>query len=159
MDAFIRNMQQKTVEERLCTEPKENPKEALRFAVAFEEGISLQKSFTGGNEIKKEPKYAFDNKGKNRCTRCGMEFAQTHIMTCKATNEKCRYCGLTGHFMRMCKRPKNANFSEIGRSSNRGGLRRVNMIGQTTDQSEGSSEWDEDNVVLRLDGTGIHPLY
>ena len=54
--------------------------------------------------------------------------------------------------MRMCKRPRNANSKGTGRRFNRGGLRRVNLIGQATDQSEGSSEWDEDNVVLRLDG-------
>ena len=61
--------------------------------------------------------------------------------------------------MRMCKRPKKANFRGTGRSSNRGGLRRVNLIGQAADQSEGSSEWDEDNAVLRLDGTGVPPSY
>ena len=60
MDAFIQNMHNKTVQERLCTEPKENPQEA-RFAVAFEEGISQQKSFTGSNDIKKEPIFAIDN--------------------------------------------------------------------------------------------------
>ena len=55
--------------------------------------------------------------------------------------------------MRKC--PKNANFGETGRSSDRGGQLRVNLMGQTEDQSEGSSEWNEDNVVLRL---GIPPI-
>ena len=40
----------------------------------------------------------------------------------------------------------------------RDGLRRVNPIGQSTDQSEGSSRWGEDNVMLRLDGTDIQPF-
>ena len=42
-DAFIQNMNNKTVQQRLCTEPKEEPEEALKFAIAFEEGISQQK--------------------------------------------------------------------------------------------------------------------
>ena len=32
--------------------------------------------------------------------------------------------------MRMCKRPKKANYIGTDRSSNRGGLRRVNLIEQ-----------------------------
>ena len=44
MDAFIQSVHNKTVQERLCIEPEENPQEALRFAVALEEGISHQKS-------------------------------------------------------------------------------------------------------------------
>ena len=40
-------MQSKTVQERLSTEPKEQPQEALRFAITFEEGIRQQKNFVG----------------------------------------------------------------------------------------------------------------
>ena len=58
----------------------------------------------------------------------------------------------------MCKRPKNANLRRTGRYSNSDGLRRVNPIGQSRDQSEGSSEWYEDNVELRLDGQDVHPV-
>ena len=53
--------------------------------------------------------------------------------------------------MRMRKRPKTAKLKD------RGGLRKVpvvNLIGQSVDQSEWSSERDEGNVVLRLDVTG-----
>ena len=98
MDAFIQKMHTRTVQERSCTEPKENPQEALRFAVAFEEGISQQKSFTGANEMKKEPKYAIDNKGKKPFWRCGVEFVQNHLMTCKVKNKKRRNCGINWPF-------------------------------------------------------------
>ena len=37
-------------------------------------------------------------------------------------------------------------------------MRKINLIGQAADQSEGSSEWDEDNMVLRLDGEGAPPF-
>ena len=37
-DIFIINLKNSTVQEKLCTEPKTTPKEALEFAIAFEEG-------------------------------------------------------------------------------------------------------------------------
>ena len=37
-------------------------------------------------------------------------------------------------------------------------MRRNNIIGQTTDQSEGSSDWYEENAVLQLNGTGVSPF-
>ena len=84
MDTFIQNMHNKTVQMRLCTDPKEQPQEALRFAIAFEEGIIQQQSFTSGNITKKEPVCAIENKNKNPCTRCGWEFNQNHLSVCKA---------------------------------------------------------------------------
>ena len=69
MDTFIQNMNNKTVEERLCTDRKNQPKEALRFAIAFEEGIAQQQNFTGGSAMKKETLYAIVGRGKNQCTR------------------------------------------------------------------------------------------
>ena len=47
MDAFIQNMNNKSVQERLCTEPNGELQEAFRFAIAFEEGIHQQKTFEG----------------------------------------------------------------------------------------------------------------
>ena len=55
--------------------------------------------------------------------------------------------------MRMYKRPETANFRRRARFSNRGRLGRINLIGKASDESEGSSECNDDNV-LRLDGTG-----
>ena len=59
MDTFIQNMNNKMVQQKLCTEPKEEQQEAFRFAVAYEERISQHKTFeTGAKEIKAEPVYA-----------------------------------------------------------------------------------------------------
>ena len=82
-------MHNKTVQERLCTEPKEQPQEALRFAIAFEEGISQQKSIGGNTDIENEPVYAIDNKNRIPCTRCGLELVTNYLAVCKAKNEKC----------------------------------------------------------------------
>ena len=42
LDMFILHMNNKKVQEKLCTEPKE-PEQALEFAIAFEEGVKRQK--------------------------------------------------------------------------------------------------------------------
>ena len=55
-DIFILNMKSLTVQEKLCTEPKANPQEALAFAIAFEEGTIRQKSYGDTKpQIKIEP--------------------------------------------------------------------------------------------------------
>ena len=48
-------MNNKTVQQQLCTEPKEEPEEEFRFAMVFEERISQQRNFGGGQEMKREP--------------------------------------------------------------------------------------------------------
>ena len=87
-------MNNKTVQERLCTEPKNDPQEVFRFAVAYEEGVSQHKTYEGRNvykEIKQEPVFAL-NERKNPCTRCGLEFNNGHLAECKAKHEGCRNC-------------------------------------------------------------------
>ena len=44
-DIFILNMRNSAVQEKLCTEPKNTPKEALDFAIASEQGSLRQKSY------------------------------------------------------------------------------------------------------------------
>ena len=61
--------------------------------------------------------------------------------------------------MRRSKRPKVANFRGNAKFANRGGMRRVNLIGQTADQSEDSSELDVDKIVLRLEGGNGAPPF
>ena len=52
LDTFIQNMNNKTVQQNLCTEPKNDPHEAFRFAIAYEEGINQHRAFEGGSAIK-----------------------------------------------------------------------------------------------------------
>ena len=51
------------VQQNVCTEPKDNPQEAFRFAVAFEEGINQHHTFESGKkEVKNEPVYVTEQK-------------------------------------------------------------------------------------------------
>ena len=102
LDAFIQNINNETVQQRLCTDPKDIPDEALRFAVVFEEGISQLRSF--GREVEKikdEPICSNIERPQNPFTRCRLEFVQNHLSTCEAKDEPRRNCGGIGHFARI----------------------------------------------------------
>ena len=146
------------VQQKLCTEPKDNPQEAFRLAVTYEEGISQHQTFESGRRaIKNEPVYAVTER-KNPCTRCGLEFSQNHLTLCKAKSEKCRNCATIGHYARMCKRHKNGNVSGRGNFGVRAGMRRINLIEREDHQSEESNEQDEDNMVLHNGGIDNPPF-
>ena len=133
-------MNNKSVQQKLCTEPKDDPQEAFRFAVEYEEGISQHKAYESSTkESKSEPVYAVTER-KNPCTRCGLEFSQNHLEVCKAKKERCRNFSTIGHFARMCKRPKNGNVRGIGSFTGRPETRRNNLIEQDANQSEESTE-------------------
>ena len=77
LDMFILHMNNKKVQEKLCTEPRE-PDQALEFAIAFKEGVKRQKSYglqTTENPkiaVKTEPVYAIEKSSNPRdCFRCG----------------------------------------------------------------------------------------
>ena len=82
---------------KLTTEPKETPEEVLKFAEAFEEGISQQKTYGNPTMIKDEPvcNVAQGTSGltkpsgnEARCFRCGFEnFTPAHLKDCRAKNE------------------------------------------------------------------------
>ena len=57
------------------------------------------------------------------------------------------------------KKPKSGNIRGRGRNNHQAGKRRVNLIGRDDDQSDASSETQEDNVVLHLEGKQGHPPF
>ena len=92
-DIFNSNMHNKAVQERLCTEPKSNPNEALQFAVAFEEGVKRQ-AFDGNQnwesklEVKTKPNSMCTNTSGKVCFSCGSSnFTLQHISQCRAAKK------------------------------------------------------------------------
>ena len=79
-DIFILYLRNLAAQEKLCTEPRNSPKEALDFAIAFQEG-SLREHKV---ERKAEPMYTVYK--KKDCLRCGMEknFTMDHLEVCRA---------------------------------------------------------------------------
>ena len=67
-------MANKQAQEKLCTERKEMPAEALHFAKAFENGLKSRKSHAYINKepkVKEEPIFAVSNSNSRECWRCG----------------------------------------------------------------------------------------
>ena len=112
MDVFIANMTNETVQTKLTTEPKSTPDEVLKFAEAYEEGITRQKTYGNPMTIKDEPVYNvaqgpsnYTRTGRNdaKCYRCGFgNFTPAHLKECRARNEICNKCKLKGNFARCC---------------------------------------------------------
>ena len=134
-DIFILNMKNLAVQEKLCTEPKTTPKDALEFAIAYEEGTLRQKSY-GENKvtIKSEPICTVTGKKKG-CLRCGKEnFSMEHLKVCPAKGKQCTKCGVTGHFGRVCRRaPKQQNTQKQP-------PRRVNWVEEQEDDEDKEDE-------------------
>ena len=105
-------MNNKKVQEKLCTEPKE-PDQALNFAIAFEEGVKRQKAYgtqlaeTPKTTIKSEPVYAVEKSNPREFYRCGeANFTMEHVNVCMATNHRCKYCKVIGHLEKCCSKKK-----------------------------------------------------
>ena len=141
-DIFILNMNNKQEREKLCTEPKETPAEALQFAIAFEDGLKRQRSYGYINQeprVKDDPVCAISSSNNSKeCWRCGaVNFTLDHMKKCKANNVMCNHCGRKGHLERVCNQKKReANL-------NSGKPRTFGNSVQLVDQ-DGAGEDDEE---------------
>ena len=160
-DVFILNMNNKKVQEKLCVEPFDDPQDALKYAISYEEGVKSQKTMGIGvaesskTAIKTEPVCAVEKVNKRECFRCGVgNFTTDHIKKCPATNHKCEFCDITGHLEKCCnqKYPERRKQMKQRLQSRRRGMARINYI------SEDSEEWDDDEMVLQVIGEGAKPF-
>ena len=154
-------MNNKKVQEKLCVEPFDDPQDALKYAISYEEGVKRQKTMGIGvaesskTAIKTEPVCAVEKVNKRECFRCGVgNFTTDHIKKCPATNHKCEFCDITGHLEKCCnqKYPERRKQMKQRLQSRRRGMARINYI------SEDSEEWDDDEMVLQVIGEGAKPF-
>ena len=143
-------MANKQVQEKLCTEPKETPAEALQFAIAFEDGLKRQKSYGYINQerkMKEEPVCAVSTSNSRECWRCGAgNFTLDDVKRCKATEAMRNYCGCKGHLERVCNQKRKDTYQKSGTS--RGSGRSVQLV----DQEDFDDEEDDDYMVLNVEG-------
>ena len=168
MDVFIANMANETVQRKLTTEPKENPEDVLRFAEAYEEGITQQKSYGNPTMIKDEPvcnvaqgssNYTKPNRNDAKCFRCGFEnFTPAHLKDCRAKNEICNKCKVKGHFARCCRGGTNGKngWTQKQPTQQKGGaqLKRINAV-NSAENSSNESTGDENAVLMVNKGPKI----
>ena len=152
-DVFIVNMNNKEVQQKMCTEPKSTIEENIQFAFAYEEGIIRQQSFeqTTQPNIKCEPKDINNiNKKmgtKQKCFRCEGQFTPQHLKECKAIGVTCMKCEKKGHFAKCCQ-TKSSNFAKSRKVAE--APQRIQKIDGWDETSEESIT--EDNCVLTIEG-------
>ena len=146
-DIFVLNMINNQVQEKLCTEPKKNPAEALQFAIAFEDGLKRQKScgyVSQEVKVEEEPTCAVSSSNTRECWRYGAgNFTLEHLSKCKALNAMCNYCGRKRHLERVCSQ-KNSNLKF---DNSRGFGKRV----QRVDPEESGEDDEGEDMVLKVD--------
>ena len=143
-DIFILNIKNLAVQEKLCTEPKASPKDALDFAIAYEEG-TLQQKLYGDTKVsvKSEPICVVTK--KKGCLRCGTEnISMEHLKVCPAKGKKCNKCGILGHFGRVCRKQQKPQTPQ------KQAPRRVNGVDEESDNQDEK----EEQYVLGIDGGG-----
>ena len=144
-------MSNKQVQEKRCTEAKDNPVDALQFAIAFEDGLKRQRTYGYINQepkIKEEPvcSVSGEKQNKRECWRCGAaNFTLDHLNRCEAPNSICNYCGKKGHLEKVCNQKKSDNNQKFGKS--RVFAKRVQLVDQ-----EDTDDKDENYMVLNVEG-------
>ena len=144
-DIFLSIMKNTVVQERLFTEPKDTPEEALKFAVAFEQGTQQKKTiWLKPTTMKEVPVVAVEK--PNECYKCGVKpFVAGHQKICRSKNIQCRNCGKMGHYGRMC-RIKQPETKQKARYQ-----KKVNVVQQKTEWSSSEDESGEEVEMLHID--------
>ena len=154
-DIFVLNLSNELLQEKLGTEPKDTPAEALQFAIAFEDGLKRQKTYGYiGQEakIKEEPVCVVSGSSFNtrECWRCGAgNFTMEHPKFFKGPNAMCNYCGRKRHLEKVCNQKKEDKFQQNGKFKANGSSEQTNRRVQLVDQEDGD---DENIMVLNVEG-------
>ena len=158
-DVFIVNMNNKEVQQKLCTEPKTNVNDNIQFAIAYEEGTIRQQSFETLEKpkIKAEPSEINNiNQSAKRwgpqkkCFRCEGIFTPQHLKECKAIGITCMKCGKKGHFAKCCQTKGAGNFAKSRKVAKP--PQRIQRIDEWSDSENEGSIVDEEKVVLTIEG-------
>ena len=160
-DMSVLNMSKKQAQERLCTEPKEDPTAALQFAIAFEKGIRRQKMIgqpCTSTKVKEEPVFMVaGHKDKKECWRCGAgEFTAAHLKVCKAPETNCNYCGIKGHFEKCCNSKQKDRLKNISMPKNFDRKFQNAKRVQRVDYFEEDQDSDSDEMVLNVESEGTY---
>ena len=158
-DVFIVNLNNKDVQQKLCTKPKSTIADTIQFAISYEEGALRQQSFEKMDKpnIKPEPNEINNiTSGTKRwgptkkCFRCEAPFSPQHLKECKAMGITCMKCGKKGHFAKCCQTRGAGNFAK-SRKIIKAPAQSIQRIDEWEESSSGSII-EEDKIVLTIEG-------
>ena len=123
-DVFIANIQDGEIQRELLKETRE-PKKALEVAISIETGIQTQLKISGTSTTNSTNEVHSINNVQgswNRkrpstnqfvkptiCPNCGYGWTPSHRQNCPAGGKICKNCGISNHFAKVCRKPKQAN--------------------------------------------------
>ena len=123
-DVFIGNMQDGEIQRELLKGTRE-PKKALEVAISIEMGIQTQLKFSGTpttnstNEVHSinnvQGSWNRKRPSTNQfvkptiCSNCGYGWTPSHRQNCPARGKKCKNCGISNNFAKVCRKPKQAS--------------------------------------------------
>ena len=158
-DVFIVNMNNKDVQQKLCTEPKSTIADTIQVAISYEEGALRQQSFEKLDKpnIKPEPnEIKTITTGTKRwgptkkCFRCEAPFSPQQLKECKAMGITFMKCGKKGHFAKCCQTRGAGNFAK-SRKVTKAPAQSIQRIDEWEVSSSGSMI-EEDKYVLPNEG-------
>ena len=121
-DVFTANMQDGEIQRELLKETK-MAKKSLKLAINFEMGIQNQLKILGTdaytvlNQVANtyinciqnswnRSKSTTINFKRTMCPNCGYAWSASHSQNCPARGNKCKYCGITNRFAKVCRKSK-----------------------------------------------------
>ena len=152
-------MNNKDVQQKLCTGPKSTIADTIQFAISYEAGALRQQSFEKMDKlnIKPEPNEINDiTSGTKRwgptkkCFRCQAPFSPQHLKECKAMGIPCMNCGKKGHFAKCCQTRGAGNLAK-SRNVTKAPAQSIQRIHEWEDRSSGSMI-EEVKIVLTIEG-------
>ena len=158
-DVFIVNINNKDVQQKLCTESKNTIADTIQFAKSYEERALRQQSFDKLDKpnIKPEPNEINNiTTGKKRwvptkkCFRCEAPFSPQNLKECKAKGITCMKCGKKRYFAKCCQTRDAGNFAK-SRKVTKAPAQSIQRLDEWEDSSSGSIV-EEDRIVLTIEG-------
>ena len=126
------------------------PKDALDFAIAYEEG-TLRQTLYGETKVLIKNKPTSVKTEKKDCLRCGTKnFLMEHLKICPGKSKKCNKCGVLGRFVRVCRKQQQPQ------NSQKQPPRLVNLVDEESDNN--AEQEAEEQYVLGIIGGGS-PLF
>ena len=160
-------MPNKQVQEKLCTDHEDDPIDALQFAIAFEVGLKLERTYgyiCQEMRVLKEPVCTVSGSRQNlrECWICSAGyFTLDHLKSCKGPELFCNFCGKKVHLERVCKQTRKDGIQQFGKFRANGNREQFNKrVQSVVDQEEYDDDYKDDTVLnVEGDEETVKPYY
>ena len=90
------------------------------------------------------------------CYRCKKSYTKGHEKVCKALNDKCNACGISGHFEVACKRSGNFPQKSSSKFQKPGSTGRMNIASAVKEPALQADFFDEKGLLKEYQPKSMH---